>query len=90
MSGSAFLDRIAPWNGFLRVCAAVVLFGLLFWIVNPKELLATLLRADALLVAALCGLALVWLLLGALNVWILLRHRSAIPLVSFTEVYVMS
>jgi uncharacterized membrane protein YbhN (UPF0104 family) len=90
MSGSAFFDRIAPWSGLLRFCAAVLLFGLLLWIVDPKELLATLLRADALLVAALFGLALVWLFLGALNVWILLRRRNAIPLVSFTEVYVTS
>ncbi|MDH3452568.1 MAG: flippase-like domain-containing protein [Gammaproteobacteria bacterium] len=67
-----------------------MLFGLLFWVVDPNELLATLLRADALLVAALCGVAVVWLFLGALNVWVLLRCRSTIPLLSFTEVYVMS
>jgi uncharacterized membrane protein YbhN (UPF0104 family) len=90
MIRAALVDRAPSRYGVFRLAAAILLFALLFWIVDPHELWATLARADALLVAAVCLLAIIWLLLGALNVWILLRRRDAIPLRTFTQVYMMS
>ncbi len=87
--GIAQRNSVLRWRA-LRWGAAVLLFGLLFWLVDPGELLTTLSHADLSLILALAGLSVVWLFLGALNVWILLRRLGTIPLASFAGVYLLS
>lgn len=80
-------ERRATW---WRWVVGGGLLVLLVWMVGPVELLRTLGRVSlpwALLTLAVAG---VWLLIGGVNVWLLLRRLAPVPLRTFLSIYMVS
>ncbi|MDA8019984.1 MAG: flippase-like domain-containing protein [Thermoanaerobaculia bacterium] len=73
-----------------RLVVGLGLLGSLVHVVGPGELLAVFSRASPGLLFLLVVLLAVWLLLGAANVWILLRSLKEIPFLVFLRVYAVS
>jgi uncharacterized protein (TIRG00374 family) len=58
--------------------------------IGPRELVDTFRRASPAWLALVVGLSFVWLSLGALNVWILLRRLASVSFRTFYGVYITS
>jgi len=78
--------RATAW----RWAAGATLLGILVLAAGPARLVDTLGRASPAWIAAIALLACTWLLLGALNVWLLLRRLVPVRPGLFARAYVAS
>jgi uncharacterized membrane protein YbhN (UPF0104 family) len=78
------------WWFWWRLAVGVGLLVALLILVGPDQVLATVGRVRTGWALAVAGLSLVWLCLGALNVWILLRRLAPVSLSGFLGVWVTS
>lgn len=75
--------RLERW----RWAVGIVLLALLVWVVGPRALLDTLRRVSPSWALSTAGIACVWLFVGGLNVWLLLRCLIGVPLGRFFAAY---
>lgn len=78
------------WWYWWRLAVGLGLLVLLLAVVGPAEVVEAAGRAHPGWAAAVVVLALGWLGLGALNVWVLLRRLAPVPFREFVGVYITS
>ena len=82
--------RFALAGDWWRWGVGAGLLVLLVSVVGPRVLVETFRRASFAWVLGVIALSLIWLALGALNVWLLLRRLAPVPLRTLLRVYVTS
>ncbi|MGE0679738.1 MAG: lysylphosphatidylglycerol synthase transmembrane domain-containing protein [Candidatus Binatia bacterium] len=85
-----FSAKFRRWQKWWRWGVGIGLLITLVWIVGPTAILDTFRRVSVGWFLVITVLALLWLCLGALNVWFLLRRLEPIRLHVFLSVYVVS
>jgi len=79
--------RRMPWLLLCKLGVAFVLMAFLVATIGLSTLARVLVTVDPAMGISVAGCLLLWVLLGAFNVWILLRAINPIPFVPFLTAY---